>query len=100
MIHVEKPHDSRGVNKLARRIPNQRLDRSGRRPREREVITTTNLIEPGLEEKGDVGVGVIIVVEIDFLGEKGGVIFGVKELAEHPLWAASDEDTKGKGWIR
>ena len=65
-----------------------------------KVITTPNLIEMGLEEEGDVGVGIVVFVQIKLVSEGGGIVFGVEEFAKYALGTAGNEDTKGKGWIR
>ena len=60
---------------------------------------TTNSAELGFEEQGDVGVGVVVFVQIELPGEGGGIIFGVEEYAEHAFRTTGDEDMEGKGGI-
>jgi hypothetical protein len=53
----------------------------------------------GFEKEGDIGVGIVIFVQIELGGEKGGIALWVKELAKYALGTTGDEDTEGKGWI-
>ena len=59
----------------------------------------TKKIELGFQKEGDIGVGVIIFVQIELVGEGGGIPFRVEEFAKYALGTTGDEDTEGKGGI-
>jgi hypothetical protein len=50
----------------------------------------------GFQKEGDVGVGIVVFVQMELLSERGGISFGVEEFAKYALRTASNEDAKGK----
>ena len=64
------------------------------------MVTPTNEIEPGPQEECDVGIGIVTFVQIQFLGERGSIVFGVEKFAKDALGTASNDDTEGERWVR
>jgi hypothetical protein len=78
VTRVKKPDDGRDVDKLTRRILHEGFNGPRWWPRGRKAVSTAKSIELGLQEEGDVCVSAVTLVQIEFLGEKGDIIFGVK----------------------
>jgi hypothetical protein len=57
------------------------------------------VVESDLQEEGNVSFGVVVLMQIELLGDGGVIPFRIEEMSKDSFWPAGDDDAKGKGRV-